>query len=133
MTDTAALRGAVDYAAQPKQLLIGGKWTDARGQETTGTENPVTGGQLAALAEAQPEDVDAAVAAARAALEDPGLVRAAPRASEPSCCSSSRTRSRPGWMSSPPWRRSTPASRCATPPASTSRRPSTTCGTSPAG
>ena len=79
MTDTAALRGAVDYAAQPKQLLIGGKWTDARGQETTGTENPVTGGQLAALAEAQPEDVDAAVAAARAALEDPAWSGLRPR------------------------------------------------------
>ena len=79
MTDTAALRGAVDYAAQPKQLLIGGKWTDARGQETTATENPVTGGQLAALAEAQPEDVDAAVAAARAALEDPAWSGLRPR------------------------------------------------------
>jgi acyl-CoA reductase-like NAD-dependent aldehyde dehydrogenase len=79
VTDTAALRGAVDYAAQPKQLLIGGKWTDARGQETTATENPVTGGQLAALAEAQPEDVDAAVAAARAALEDPAWSGLRPR------------------------------------------------------
>ena len=79
MTDTAALRSAVDYAAQPKQLLIGGKWTDARGQETTATENPVTGGQLAALAEAQPEDVDAAVAAARAALEDPAWSGLRPR------------------------------------------------------
>jgi len=70
VTDIAALRGAADYAAQPKQLLIGGKWTDARGQETTITENPITGGKLAALAEAQPQDVDAAVLAARAALED---------------------------------------------------------------
>jgi phenylacetaldehyde dehydrogenase len=71
VTDTAALRAAVDYAAQPKQLLIGGKWADARGQETTGTENPMTGGKLASLAEAQSQDVDAAVLAARTALDDP--------------------------------------------------------------
>ena len=79
MTDIAALRGAVDYAAQPKQLLIGGKWTDARGQETTATENPITGDKLASLAEAQPQDVDAAVLAARAALDDPAWSGLRPR------------------------------------------------------
>jgi phenylacetaldehyde dehydrogenase len=79
VTDIAALRGAVDYAAQPKQLLIGGKWTDARGQETTATENPITGDKLASLAEAQPQDVDAAVLAARAALDDPAWSGLRPR------------------------------------------------------
>jgi len=73
------LQGALDYAAQPKQLLIGGKWSDAYGQVTTLTENPVTGGTLATLAEAQPRDVEAAVEAARSALEDPAWSALRPR------------------------------------------------------
>jgi acyl-CoA reductase-like NAD-dependent aldehyde dehydrogenase len=79
VTDTAALRGALEYAGQPKQLLIGGKWADAFGQATTDTENPMTGQRLATLAEAQPQDVDAAVQAARAALGDPAWSRLRPR------------------------------------------------------
>jgi phenylacetaldehyde dehydrogenase len=73
------LQGALAYAAQPKQLLIGGKWSDAYGQTTTITENPVTGGTLATLAEAQPQDVDAAVEAARGALDDPAWSSIRPR------------------------------------------------------
>jgi acyl-CoA reductase-like NAD-dependent aldehyde dehydrogenase len=73
------LQGALDYAARPKQLLIGGKWSDAYGQATTITENPVTGGTLATLAEAQPQDVDAAVEAARSALEDSSWASLRPR------------------------------------------------------
>jgi acyl-CoA reductase-like NAD-dependent aldehyde dehydrogenase len=79
LTDNAALRGALAYAARPKQLLIGGKWSDARGQATTATENPVTGQTLAELAEAQPQDVDAAVEAARGALGDPAWAGLRPR------------------------------------------------------
>jgi acyl-CoA reductase-like NAD-dependent aldehyde dehydrogenase len=79
VTDTDALRGALDYAARPKQLLIGGKWTEASGQATTPTENPVTGQTLADLAEAQPPDVDAAVEAARGALDDPAWAGLRPR------------------------------------------------------
>jgi acyl-CoA reductase-like NAD-dependent aldehyde dehydrogenase len=79
MTNTQALEGALAYAAQPKQLLIGGKWADACGHATTATENPVTGGTLAVLAEAQPQDVDAAVDAARAALADPAWAAIRPR------------------------------------------------------
>jgi phenylacetaldehyde dehydrogenase len=79
VTPISALQGAVDYAARPKQLLIGGKWSDAHGQATTATENPITGGTLASLAEAQPQDVDAAVDAARAALADPAWAGLRPR------------------------------------------------------
>ncbi|MGD0557011.1 MAG: aldehyde dehydrogenase family protein [Streptosporangiaceae bacterium] len=73
------LQGALDYAAQPKQLLIGGKWSDAYGQATTITENPVTGGILATLAEAQRQDVDAAVESARSALGDAAWASLRPR------------------------------------------------------
>jgi phenylacetaldehyde dehydrogenase len=79
VTPISALQGAVDYAVRPKQLLIGGKWSDAHGQATTATENPITGGTLASLAEAQPQDVDAAVDAARAALADPAWAGLRPR------------------------------------------------------
>jgi acyl-CoA reductase-like NAD-dependent aldehyde dehydrogenase len=73
------LQGALDYAAQPKQLLIGGKWSDAYGQATTITENPVTGGILATLAEAQRQDVGAAVESARSALGDAAWASLRPR------------------------------------------------------
>ncbi len=79
VADSPALHDALEYAGRPKQLLVGGKWTDARGHATTQTENPMTGGILAALAEAQPEDVDTAVAAARQALDDPAWVGLRPR------------------------------------------------------
>ena len=77
MTNTQALDGALAYAARPKQLLIGGKWRD--GEAVTETENPVTGGTLATLAEAGPQDVDAAVDAARQALNDPAWAALRPR------------------------------------------------------
>ena len=77
MTNTQALNGALAYAARPKQLLIGGKWRD--GEAVTETENPVTGGMLATLAEAGPQDVDAAVDAARQALNDPAWAALRPR------------------------------------------------------
>ena len=35
VTDASAQRSALAYATQHKQLLIGGKWTDAHGQATT--------------------------------------------------------------------------------------------------
>ena len=77
MTNTQALEGALAYAARPKQLLIGGKWRD--GEAVTQTENPVTGGTLATLAEAGRRDVDAAVDSARQALNDPAWAAIRPR------------------------------------------------------
>lgn len=47
------------------QLLIDGKFVDAKSGKTFGTEDPRTGAQLIEIAEAQAEDVDAAVKAAR--------------------------------------------------------------------
>ncbi|SHM65376.1 aldehyde dehydrogenase family protein [Cryptosporangium aurantiacum] len=54
-----------------KQLLIGGAWVDAASGRTFETLNPSTGTVIAELAEAGPEDVDRAVAAARAAFAGP--------------------------------------------------------------
>jgi succinate-semialdehyde dehydrogenase/glutarate-semialdehyde dehydrogenase len=61
--------------AVPKQLLIGGEWTDATGGVTFGVEDPATTKTLAQVADAGPEDavaaLDAAVAAQPAWREHP--------------------------------------------------------------
>jgi acyl-CoA reductase-like NAD-dependent aldehyde dehydrogenase len=51
------------------QLLIGGEWVDAASGKTFVTPNPATGQPLAEVAEADKEDIDRAVAAARKAFE----------------------------------------------------------------
>ena len=56
---------------KPKRLLIGGKWLEAASGSTFATINPATGETLAEVAEGDAEDVDRAVAAARAAFEGP--------------------------------------------------------------
>ena len=53
------------------KMLIGGEWREAASGETFSTEDPATGEKLADVASAGQEDVDAAVAAARAAFEGP--------------------------------------------------------------
>src|SRR5689334_11407030 len=54
-----------------KQLLIGGEWRDAAGGVTAPVINPATEETIAEVASATSADVDAAVAAARAALGGP--------------------------------------------------------------
>jgi aldehyde dehydrogenase (NAD+) len=54
-----------------KQLLIGGEWRDAAGGKTMPVVNPATEEVIADVASAGAADVDAAVAAARAALAGP--------------------------------------------------------------
>jgi acyl-CoA reductase-like NAD-dependent aldehyde dehydrogenase len=54
---------------QPIKMLIGGKWVEAASGKTFDTINPSTGQVLAKVAEADAEDVDRAVAAARRAFE----------------------------------------------------------------
>jgi acyl-CoA reductase-like NAD-dependent aldehyde dehydrogenase len=51
------------------KLLINGEWHDA--SRTFATINPATGEELAQVADATPAEVDRAVAAARAAFDDP--------------------------------------------------------------
>jgi aldehyde dehydrogenase (NAD+) len=62
MTTTAVMR---------KQLFIDGEWRDAAGGKTIEVVNPATEEVIAEVASAEKSDVDAAVAAARAALDGP--------------------------------------------------------------
>ena len=51
----------------PRQLLIGGEWRDASGQKTLSVEDPATGESLCEIADATPDDAQAAIDAACAA------------------------------------------------------------------
>lgn len=53
----------------PMGLLIGGEWVPAQSGQTLASHNPATGEHLVDFARGQAEDVDRAVAAARAAFE----------------------------------------------------------------
>lgn len=69
---TAPSRSASDAAAptiRRTQLLIDGKWVDAKSGKTFPTLNPATEKKIADVALADAADVDRAVKAARAALE----------------------------------------------------------------
>ncbi len=57
------------YVAKTRQLLINGKWVDAASGKTFPSYNPATGEILARVAEGDKEDINRAVAAARAAFE----------------------------------------------------------------
>ncbi len=64
----------------PSELLIGGAWRGADAGATLTLENPSDGSTLAPIARGGAADVDAAVAAARAALDGPwGALTAAER------------------------------------------------------
>jgi phenylacetaldehyde dehydrogenase len=63
--------GVAEFIARDHGLLIAGTWRPSRSGRTMTCVNPATGRPLATLAAAQRADVDAAVAAARAALADP--------------------------------------------------------------
>jgi aldehyde dehydrogenase (NAD+) len=62
MTTTTVMR---------KQLFINGEWRDAAGGKTIEVVNPATEEVIAEVASAEKSDVDAAVAAARAAFDGP--------------------------------------------------------------
>ena len=65
----------------PKKLLIGGRWVPSQSGKTFATIDPATGEPLATVYEADAADVDAAVQAARRALEGPwGSISPAERA-----------------------------------------------------
>jgi len=57
------------YVAKPRQMLINGKWVNSASGKTFPTYNPATGEVLAQIAEGDKEDINRAVAAARAAFE----------------------------------------------------------------
>ena len=64
----------------PKHLLIGSEWKPAADGRTFESIDPATGEPIAVVAHAGAEDVDAAVAAARAAFEDGSPWRKLPAA-----------------------------------------------------
>jgi acyl-CoA reductase-like NAD-dependent aldehyde dehydrogenase len=55
--------------SQPKKLFIGGRWVESVSGKTFETLDPATGDVLARVAEANAEDVDRAVAAARKSFD----------------------------------------------------------------
>ncbi len=57
------------YVAKTRQMLINGKWVGAASGKTFPTYNPATGDVLANVAEGDKEDINRAVAAARAAFD----------------------------------------------------------------
>jgi len=60
------------------QMLIGGEWADAASGDTYESMNPYTGQTWATMPDAQAEDVDRAVQAARKAVKDPAWRRMVP-------------------------------------------------------
>ncbi|HEX3434203.1 MAG TPA: NAD-dependent succinate-semialdehyde dehydrogenase [Solirubrobacteraceae bacterium] len=63
-TDSVAPSRAAVLERVPKQLFIGGSWRDAGAAGTLTVEDPATGESLVEVADAQPEDANAALAAA---------------------------------------------------------------------
>jgi phenylacetaldehyde dehydrogenase len=64
----AALRG---WLGKPRPMLINGKWVQAKSGKVFDVQDPATEMRLAQVAEGDKADIDAAVAAARAALDGP--------------------------------------------------------------
>ncbi|MGF7008634.1 aldehyde dehydrogenase family protein [Aminobacter sp. BE322] len=65
----AAVRRPID--GRHRRMFIGGRWVDAASGRTFETRNPATGEVIATVPRAQKEDIDRAVAAARAAFDGP--------------------------------------------------------------
>jgi len=65
--------------AGKQQLLIDGKWVDAKSGKKFDVFDPATGQAIAAVAEADAADVDAAVKAARAAFETGRWAKTSPQ------------------------------------------------------
>ena len=71
MTETIKLSSKVtEFLSGTKQLFIDGKFVDSLSGKTFETYNPADGSVLAHVSEAQSEDVDRAVLAAKRAFED---------------------------------------------------------------
>jgi succinate-semialdehyde dehydrogenase/glutarate-semialdehyde dehydrogenase len=63
-TDALSRESQAALEKVPKQLYIGGQWRDASGGGTLAVEDPATGEPLVEVADAQPDDAMAALAAA---------------------------------------------------------------------
>lgn len=60
---------ASEFLSEARKMLINGKWVEAASGKTFPVYNPATGEELAQVAEGDTEDINRAVAAARAAFE----------------------------------------------------------------
>ena len=123
-----AVRRFLSAVAPARRRGLGGR-SERRQPEH---DRPVDGRGAGAFAEAGEEDVDRAVAAARARSRRPAGETSAPATAGDSSCGSP-TRSTTTWRSSLSWSRSTPASRSRTRDRPTSRTPPTISATSPGG
>ena len=69
-TATATLdQNVSSFVSKTQKILINGKWTGAASGKTFATYNPATGDVLSLVAEGDKEDINRAVAAARAAFD----------------------------------------------------------------
>jgi len=71
-------RAAAAFLGKRHQLLIGGKWVDAKSGKTFDTFDPGTGRVIAKVEEGDAADIDAAAAAARQAFESGPWSRMSP-------------------------------------------------------
>src|ERR1700683_5396155 len=69
MKEAQTSRPVSQFLSTPKKLLIDGKWVPAASGKTFEVKNPATGQTIATAAEGDKADIDAAVRAARRALE----------------------------------------------------------------
>ena len=69
MISALPLTTQVSLATMPTQLLINNRWVDSKSGKTFATVNPATGEEICQVAEADTNDVDAAVKAARSAFD----------------------------------------------------------------
>jgi len=60
-----------EWLAKPRPMLIDGKWVMAKSGKTFDVHDPATEQKIASVAEGDAADVDAAVKAARRALDGP--------------------------------------------------------------
>lgn len=58
-----------EFLKRPRRLLIGGEWVEAQSSKRIPVMDPATGKEIASVPDASAEDVNRAVAAARAAFE----------------------------------------------------------------
>jgi phenylacetaldehyde dehydrogenase len=70
------------FVAKKPRLLINGEWVDAQSDKTIAVFDPATGREIGRVADAGPEDVNRAVAAARAAFESGPWPEMSPAARE---------------------------------------------------
>lgn len=75
---TALSAKTVDFIANPKQMLINGRWESAASGKSFPVTNPATGEIIAYAAEGDKVDIDKAVKAARTALESKAWAKMTP-------------------------------------------------------